>query len=68
MLHRKKIAANRALRPVNGALGPKAMATLLVLLPLVEVDEVPPEVADGLVSGLALLVRQVLTPLMTPAE
>lgn len=66
----KKMAANRAARPVMGVAGPKVTAAfpLEELLPAVEVDEVPPLVAEGLVSGLALLVRQVLTPLITPAE
>lgn len=61
------MAANRALRPVMGALGPNVTPALCVEL-LVEVEEAPPEVAEGLVSGWALLVKQVLTPLMTPAE
>lgn len=59
------MAAIKALKPVKDALGPKAIAVLLSGV-LVEVEEEPPPVADGLVSGLALLVMQVLTPLMTP--
>jgi hypothetical protein len=67
----KKIAANRAPRPVMGVEGPKVTAALpLEPLPelLLAVEEVPPLVAEGLVSGLALLVKQVLTPLITPLE
>ena len=60
----KRMAAIKPLIPVHGATGPKATAALLGLL--VEVEEEPPPVADGLVSGLAFPVMQVLTPLMTP--
>jgi len=54
-----------------GTEGPKVTPALpveLLLEPLVEVEDVPPLVAVGLVSGLALLVKQVLTPLITPLE
>lgn len=65
----KKIAANKAPRPVSDAVGPKVTAAfpLELLVELLEaVEEVPPLVAVGLVSGLALLVKQVFTPLITP--
>ena len=66
----KKMAAISALRPVmEDDEGPKVTAAfLLELLPelLLAVEAVPPLVAVGLVSGLALPVKQVLTPLMTP--
>ena len=67
----KKTAASNAPRPVMGVAGPKVMAALWVELPLElldAVEAVPPLVAVGLVSGLALLVRHVFTPLMVPAS
>jgi len=61
-----------ALRPVNGALGSKRLESApLVALPVLVADAEaldPPPVAEGLVSGLALPVIQVLTPLMMPFE
>ena len=63
----KKMAASNAPRPVIDEAGPNVTAALLEeLAPPVLVEEVPPLVELGLVSGLALLVKQVLTPLMTP--
>lgn len=52
-----------ALRPVSGALGLKIVESAA---PELVAELVPPLVADGLVSGLALLYKQVLTPLMIP--
>jgi len=66
MLYKKRRAAIRALRPVNGALGSKAAATLDGVLVADEDEDEPPPVADGFVTGLAFPVMQVLTPLMTP--
>ena len=66
MLHKKKRAATRPVSPVKDTAGPTATAALSAD-PVLEADEEsPPLVELGLVSGLALLVRQVLTPLMTP--
>lgn len=59
-----KMAERRAPRPVKGVLTPKVTPALWDLL--VDEAEEPPPVADGLVSGLAFPVMQVLTPLMTP--
>jgi len=64
-----KMAAIRAPKPVIGVEGPKVTPALPLeelLELLLAVEAVPPLVAVGLVSGLALFVRQVLTPLMTP--
>jgi len=67
----KKIAASNAPRPVIGVAGPNVTAALpleeLPALPVL-VEEVPPLVGLEVVSGLAWLVKQVLTPLMTPLE
>lgn len=58
------MAASSAPRPVNGWLGPVTNAAFVGVLEAVEVE--PPPVAVGLVSGLALPVMQVFTPLITP--